>query len=193
MKMIFTLIAGIGFLQINPILKKENNPNKDFHPQFQIAIDSSKIGQSFLAFEALNILTNKKEELPRTTKKIQFYNFWFSSCGPCIAEMPMFDHLGKKYQKEVEFNAVNFEKPNEIIEFLKGNDFNFQQYHLGRKEIHNLSVTLGYPTTIIVKDEKIIYCSHGGPTMDDDDLDEKMKEIQFNLELKIEDGLSNKH
>lgn len=192
MKMIFTFFVGIGLLQFNLAPPSQISPSLDSNRQFKFGIDSSKIGQTFLGVEALNISTNTMQNLPQTSKKVQFYNFWFSSCGPCIAEMPMLNRLEKKYREQVEFNAINFQSRADILQFLRGTEFNFKQFHLSKKEIQGLKVTFGYPTTIMVKNKKIIYCSFGGPTVDSDDLEIKMNQIQKEMEGFIEGGLEIK-
>lgn len=190
MKIIPVIFVGIALWYSSDSKKVDFNPSSTLST---IKIeDSTWIGQSFNGFEALNIKTNQIEKLPRSVKEIQFYNFWFSSCGPCLAEMPLFNSLKKKFEEQVEFNAINFESKEEINDFLKETEFQFNQYHLSRTEIHKLKITFGYPTTVMVKDGKIIYWSSGGPSMDSDYLDEKMRALQFDLELKIEDALSLK-
>lgn len=44
----------------------------------------------------------------------------------------------------------------------KKNEFNFDHFQMEERGISDLNVTRGYPTNVITKDGKIIYCGHGG-------------------------------
>jgi len=98
------------------------------------------------------------------TKRIVVYNFWYASCAPCIEETPMLNALQKKYKDKADFIAVTFESRERIDEFLKNHPFTFKHVYMDRTNIDLLELTMGYPTTLIVCDNKIVYYKYGGPS-----------------------------
>ena len=80
-------------------------------------IDSTVFGTimpTFLATDLNNSIFRRD-----TLKSIVFYNFWFTTCSPCVAEIPIFDSLQKKYSNKVDFIAITFEEKGIIKDFLK--------------------------------------------------------------------------
>lgn len=61
-------------------------------------------------------------------KKITVLNIWYTSCSPCIKEMPELNQLVKKYEKnsQVQFLAMTFNMSEEIQRFLKKWDFDYK-------------------------------------------------------------------
>ena len=50
----------------------------------------------------------QKETLdPTTLGKVTVINFWYTACGPCVAELPYFDAVAKKYGDEIAVVAVH--------------------------------------------------------------------------------------
>ena len=50
----------------------------------------------------------QKETLdPTKTNKVTVINFWYTACGPCVAELPFFDAVAKKYGDDVMVVAVH--------------------------------------------------------------------------------------
>jgi thiol-disulfide isomerase/thioredoxin len=59
------------------------------------------------------------------------YNFWFTACKPCVAEIPALNMLGKKYASDtLIFIAITFDEKNKIDLFLKKTPFDFQIVHM---------------------------------------------------------------
>jgi cytochrome c biogenesis protein CcmG/thiol:disulfide interchange protein DsbE len=52
-------------------------------------------------------------------------NFWFTSCAPCIAEMPVLNNLRKKYGESVNFVALAADSEEKVRNFLAKRTFNF--------------------------------------------------------------------
>jgi len=89
--------------------------------------------------------------------KIVVYNFWFTSCAPCIAEMPELNKLVEKYKdnKNIVFLAPTFEKNEEIKKFLKRKNFNFKILQNSKQLDKQLEIQ-SWPTTIIADNEGMI-------------------------------------
>lgn len=121
----------------------------------------NNIDKDFQNFNGINLDGSNYSSLENT--KITFYNFWFTTCTPCVLELPMLNELKTKYNNKVDFIAVTFEEKKDIEVFLKKFEFNFQHVRMKKNEISSLFFTNGYPTTIIVNNGKIVYCYYGGP------------------------------
>ncbi|PHO12240.1 thioredoxin [Malaciobacter marinus] len=86
-------------------------------------------------------------------KKIVLLNFFGTWCNPCIAEIPHFNNLIKKYQEDLEIVAVSLEKKNEkqttneALESFK-NKYNIQYKIVNSEEKYNLASALGEIKTI---------------------------------------------
>lgn len=86
--------------------------------------------------------------------KITVINFWFIRCKPCVAEMPRFNEIVKRYQgKPVNFLSISNSSPDDIMEFLLEHPFNFQHVAYGEQIYRgNFQEKWGYPMTLIVDD-----------------------------------------
>lgn len=59
--------------------------------------------------------------------KIVIANFWFTTCPPCIAEIPAFNKLADEYKNEnIEFLAFALNDKKKLKKFLKKTLFNFK-------------------------------------------------------------------
>lgn len=82
-------------------------------------------------------------------------NFWFATCVPCIAEMPVLNQLKEKYANtNVVFLSMTFEKKSTVINFLKQHSFNFTAISDAREYCG--TITSLYPLTLFVNKEGII-------------------------------------
>jgi thiol-disulfide isomerase/thioredoxin len=55
-------------------------------------------------------------------------NFWATSCGPCVAEMPQLSRLKEKYKEQMNFISIteNTADEDNLKAFLENKDFNYQ-------------------------------------------------------------------
>lgn len=99
-----------------------------------------------------------------TKGKVLVFNFWFTSCPPCIQELPELNELYEKYKDDdsIVFAAITFERAPKIEKFLEKYDVKYpivpQQGGFSQK------VSRGsYPTNVIVKRDGTIqeYISGG--------------------------------
>ncbi|HUZ59619.1 MAG TPA: TlpA disulfide reductase family protein [Hanamia sp.] len=82
-------------------------------------------------------------------------NFWFTTCVPCIAEMPVLNQLKEKYANtNVVFLSMTFEKKSAVMDFLKQHSFNFTAISDARE--YCSTITSLYPLTLFVNKKGII-------------------------------------
>ncbi|WP_143764553.1 TlpA family protein disulfide reductase [Owenweeksia hongkongensis] len=125
--------------------------------------DSSHIGKLVPSLRAVDIDGNTIAG--SNLSSVVFYNFWFTGCPPCIAEIPWFNKLAGEYKGRVDFIAITFENLEDLTDFFEQNPFNFHHYTMDRNEINRLSLTDGFPTTFVAINGRIVYWKAGGITV----------------------------
>ncbi len=105
-------------------------------------------------------------------------NLWFRNCPPCMAEIPGLNKLHDEYEKKgVKFLSFTTDSKG-IVEYMLENeqDFKFDVIPNAKEIIyHDLNLTYGFPTTIILDGKGTIkYIAVGGGTRDN------TSEIVFN-------------
>ena len=108
---------------------------------------------------------------PTALGQVTVINFWYTTCGPCVAELPYFDYVAQKYADQVTVVAVHGmfpstapkfiteEYPNSPIVFLS--DFipeGDNTTELDRTGYYTMlgGVNNAYPRTVIVDKNGII-------------------------------------
>lgn len=108
------------------------------------------VGKIVSSFNYTDIYgTNLKSESLKG--KIIVFNFWATSCGPCILEMPALNKLVEKYkEKNVVFIApIVYANIESVKQFLLKNPFNYQIVLIDSKDYDITS----FPTHIIINQE----------------------------------------
>ena len=55
---------------------------------------------------------------PTALGRVTVINFWYTTCGPCVAELPYFDDVAKKYADEITVVAVHGMFPETAPKFI---------------------------------------------------------------------------
>ncbi len=82
-------------------------------------------------------------------------NFWFSTCEPCLLEIPALNELKKRYGNNVNFVAITFEDSEVVYNFLKKVDFSFFHLVNAKPYIKNFGM-FGYPKTLVLDSNLIV-------------------------------------
>jgi peroxiredoxin len=101
-------------------------------------------------------INGKKWQLSALKGQTVVLNFWFTTCTPCIEEMPKLNMVRKKYAgRNVVFLGLGRDKAGEIRTFLKTHDFRYnllastvavgKAYHIG-----------SYPTSVVIDPQGVI-------------------------------------
>lgn len=90
-------------------------------------------------------------------------NFWFTSCAPCIIELPHLDELKQKFGSKVNFVGITFDKADKVNKFLQ--KYTFDYFHItdSKTALQNLKISR-YPMTIILDKNGKIERIYGGVT-----------------------------
>lgn len=97
--------------------------------------------------------------------KLTVINFWFTTCAPCVAEIPGFNTIVKKYGKDkINFISIAKNKKPEVEAFLQKHPWDFVHISSEDDLIKNtFKIQFGYPTTYLLnKDAQIIKSFSGG-------------------------------
>lgn len=164
----------IIFLFNGTIVFCQNSPKWSYYERVDYCLKKSKgthlpqptclIGTSLPSFSAKTIdgtIINKDY----FKGKITIINFWFSTCSPCIAEIPGFNIVMEKYGKEkVNYLGITTDSENDTKETIEETNWKFEQISNAKKLItETFKMYWGYPTTFIVdKNGVIIHAFSGG-------------------------------
>jgi thiol-disulfide isomerase/thioredoxin len=106
-------------------------------------VDPAMVGVELPVFSTPMIVFNNFNELQKSwidtkSDKIKVINFWATWCKPCIRELPYFQSLNVKENKDFELYIVSLDKPEDAI---KVSDF------LTKKQVSITSGLLADPNS----------------------------------------------
>ena len=106
-----------------------------------------------------------------TQGKTVVYNFWFTSCKPCVAEMPVLNRLAVAYRSDsVAFIGVTFDDKEKIEKFLASHSFDFTIALLPLDAIQKLKRVALFPLTMILdRHRRVTFVIFGRQVGENDD------------------------
>ncbi len=103
----------------------------------------------------LTTLDNKKLSIKDLKGKPTLINFWFTTCKPCIEEMPILNGIKSQLKDSANFLAITFENTEKTKAFLKRYNFTFRQIANAEKFINSMNMT-SYPVNIFLDKNGIV-------------------------------------
>jgi cytochrome c biogenesis protein CcmG/thiol:disulfide interchange protein DsbE len=103
----------------------------------------------------LATLDNKKISIKDLKGKPTLINFWFTTCKPCIEEMPVLNGIKNQLKDSVNFIAITYEKTEKTKAFLKKHKFTFRQIANAEKFTNSMSMT-AFPVNIFLDKNGIV-------------------------------------
>ncbi len=103
----------------------------------------------------LKSINNEEINLSKLKGKPTVLNFWFTTCIPCIEEMPVLNQIMNKYKDEVNFVSVTFETKKSVETFLKTHKFNFIQIAGATEFINKLGIK-NFPKNVFIDKNGIV-------------------------------------
>lgn len=114
--------------------------------------------------------------------KPTFINFWFTSCPPCIEEMPALNELKEKYNDKINFISITFNTKEQVAKFLTKHEFKFAHIPNQQKLIDSYGI-IGYPKSFLLdKNQNLIYIEDGLPSKE---YEQAYQLIMGKMETKI--------
>lgn len=109
----------------------------------------------------LTDLNGKRWSLNQLRGKKIVLNFWFSSCAPCLEEMPRLNKLVEEYKgKDVVFLGITFNNPQQVHKFLEKHTFKYTLLP-NSKEIDKLYKISGWPVNMVIDSKGVIRLIEG--------------------------------
>ena len=101
--------------------------------------------------------------------KVVFLNFWSTSCGPCIAEMPSIEKLRDSLKDEpVVFLAVTPEDEQAVSFFIVDHPLHIPVFRYDYRDVPQDLAPEGFPTTFILdRAGRAVYRNEGAVNWDD--------------------------
>ena len=103
-------------------------------------------------------------------------NLWFTTCPPCIAEMPDLNKI-KSENPDITFLAITYDEKEKVSAFLKNHPFDFRQITDAKSYVGSL--TEEFPTTFFIDKNGIVRAITSGSQLDR--LDRKKFDKAFSL------------
>jgi thiol-disulfide isomerase/thioredoxin len=100
-------------------------------------------------------LEGKVINLNNLKGKPTLINLWFTSCAPCIEEMPVLNELKKKFSEKFNFLSITMDSESKVKKFLIAHPFDFEHIVNSKKLTTNLGFS-GYPINVILDKNSIV-------------------------------------
>jgi peroxiredoxin len=160
-----TIILSLGFLFLNN-LSFEQESFKDCHIELirRLTSDTSRnidvnsiplwrncIKGKQMPFLSLKSIKGENIETKELIGKVVFINLWFTSCMPCVAELPALNKLVAEYKdKDVVFLGISTDTKQMLDrDFFPRYKFDFTIIPDGNKIVEEIGHT-GFPTIYII-------------------------------------------
>lgn len=99
---------------------------------------------------SVKTITGKNISPAKLKGSVTVINFWFTTCPPCVAEMPAFNKLVQEYKgRPVKFLGITFDKKETVKKFLEKHSFNVTIIPAA-DSLESLFGILEHPVTLIV-------------------------------------------
>lgn len=95
----------------------------------------------------MNIINNNKPTL---------LNFWYTSCAPCIEEMPELNKLKQDYGEKVNFISITFSSKQKVESLLKKHPFNFLHTLDAKRQIMVTVKNKVFPLNVFINKDGIV-------------------------------------
>lgn len=179
--------SGIGQTSFEEIIsdcrsKYENENNISLRQKRAI---NCLVGNKLPNFNGKTV-NGKEIDLKELQGSVVVINLWFRNCGPCRAEMPGLNKLYDKYKKKgVEFIGLSTDSRGLINHMLETEiDFKFDLIPDAKDIIyHDLLLTYGFPTTIILDKDGVIRHIEVGANADDKTAENIFNKLSTQLQM----------
>lgn len=122
------------------------------------------VGKQYINFSKKS-LSGKSYSNKVLEGKVTLINFWFESCGPCIAEFDELNKLFQTYKSNKYFQFISFttDSKNKAKLIAQKHKLKFPIICISEMEAQQLNYKSGFPTNIVVdKTGKIFSIDIGG-------------------------------
>lgn len=83
------------------------------------------------------------------TGKPTLINFWFTSCPPCIQEIPLLNELELSFKERINFLSITFDTEDKVNKFLKDKNIRFNHITDAKQQLKLMGIE-AYPMNFII-------------------------------------------
>ncbi len=135
----------------------ESNPSGSYFDPF--AVHRKRIGERFPIEEFLSSDSSGLQDIAINGKPT-LINFWFTSCGPCVMEIPILNEMVTEFDGEANFVAITFDRTSRVEQFLKLRKFDFDHITDVRPAIDKMGVQ-AFPMNVLLDKNGVIVKVYG--------------------------------
>ncbi|MEQ9404922.1 MAG: TlpA disulfide reductase family protein [Cyclobacteriaceae bacterium] len=138
--------GALQYLQLKRLSDKE----QQLAPNLRIPRNSDLLGKAAPDFKMKDMKGNLITS-DNTRGKVVVLNFWFTTCMPCIGELPQLNALYREFQKNsnVVFASITFEKDDKVSNFLVKYPLRYPVITSAMKICQKFDIS-AYPTNIVI-------------------------------------------
>ena len=112
------------------------------------------IGTSY-PINGAETLDGRVVELEDFQGKPTLVNLWFTSCAPCIEEMPVLSKMKREHSERFNFLAVTFESASKVNKLFERFEFDFEHI-VNSKELTTKLGFNGFPVNLFLDKDGVI-------------------------------------
>ena len=132
-----------------------------------IGTNTNNSGKKFLFVEMQDIASGADVTIVPTGKPM-VVNFWYSTCAPCVRELPTLSDAAVKYGDKVQFIGVNPNDSRDVAQaFLKNLGVTFNSYIDDGDQLSAVEVAT-FPTTYFLNADGVIVKMQSGELKPED-------------------------
>lgn len=134
-------------------------------PQKNQEIINQLLGCNAPDFET-TVISGGKISLHSLRGKVVVLNFWFTTCPPCIVELPGLNKLVDEFGKSdsVIFLAIGRNTRDEILDFIKKRPFGYKQAISSKSLEQAYCMLSGWPMNMVLDKKGVVrFIKAGGP------------------------------
>ncbi len=139
---------GTDYIQLRKATDAEKVMVKQMSNSFEESskLKGTKVPDFKMTDSKGNLITSEN-----TKGKIVVLNFWFTTCKPCIMEIPELNAIYEKYKnnKDVVFASITFNTQKEIDAFLLKHPLKYPIIPNSEAVINTFNIN-SYPTNIVI-------------------------------------------
>ena len=117
------------------------------------------IGKEY-PIESETTLDGKQISLNELNGKPTLINLWFTSCAPCIEEMPVLNELKSKYGEKFNFLSITMDSESKVKKLLEKHKFEFTHIVNSKKLTTKLGFN-GYPVNLFLDKNGVVKIIEG--------------------------------
>ena len=95
-------------------------------------------------------------------------NFWYTSCAPCIEEIPYLNQLAEAYRGQFNFVAITYEPREKVEKFLEKHPFDFEILLNAKAYTDDTLRLKAYPTSLFLDAAQVVRFVEGSLPYEED-------------------------